>query len=964
MNLHFFTGAYTSFALNITSVRTSIEIGNFAFSFLISIVLLSLFTTLGDEKWIQWLGIAFAFSALESLLLWVGIITWLKSVCLPLTCLFIQASARALRQGKYSYFPWWIWLFGFIAWFCEVVPLPVTLEPWHRFPMFFFACNCLIHFGYAVYENTKNNKLAFWPNYSLGICVAYSLAFLMRAFHPILAKSQEGLPAFQPLPGNMLQLPIVTSMDNLFFAIAFMVKIGLFLAALKLLIRFMVVLPPKADLLSDVALHQTEYLDVNSKGGLLAAFGQTAGVEFASLVIRSPGQKKGLISWWGWFHTKFAQKLREEVGFKDSSLTESWPDGFKLDKHLKSPCILPFPNGTEAVTGMVFRGKEIISSHDWENDKNVKGVYRRLVPFLKSFVSAPVIYHGGVIGVLSLESERKSAFARTSIRNLQQMARFIAPTVHSRRQLQAQSEIHSRLNSLSKTGIAIPKLIEEIAKEIQDVLWPKSTCIVFRLGFQRVLIGRIAESPDQNVCMSILENGKEEMDEFHASVHHHFPNKMDFHDQDLRSEVNGAEQTVGIMVLSTFEVDQFDHPTLARDRLLRKSVASLLFNAVIEGAEVLLSTILSRIQADLSSDKISTPKAWFQALKKATKECGIIWIMARLSDTDQVAFFSDDPDDETWLDRLKAHKEGVISCISLSKPYKGANSALCLELTSAKTQLWLGIEPTDFEMELTIEHSPWRTFLERLAETASLALARIELQQSEKVTTQLEIKALPAILQSLWLHEMGNKACEMTISAGRAMELMIMGKIEKASSKAGELVKIANDFSRVAAVINKPIKVEDRTKAYPIHEVITLVHEHYKLLLEEKKIQLTVEIEEDICTNISFPAVFLGVSNLVGNAVKAIGSKGWIRVEAQCKAEQRVYLHVTDSGPGVSKENRNKIFRAGFSTSKSHAGAGLPGSRKVLSKCDSKLYLDDHYQDGTRFTIELPFARKPKSEEV
>ena len=78
----------------------------------------------------------------------------------------------------------------------------------------------------------------------------------------------------------------------------------------------------------------------------------------------------------------------------------------------------------------------------------------------------------------------------------------------------------------------------------------------------------------------------------------------------------------------------------------------------------------------------------------------------------------------------------------------------------------------------------------------------------------------------------------------------------------------------------------------------------------------------------------------------------------------RVRIVVTDTGPGVPLEDRDKLFLPHFSTKVTGMGLGLPIVSEIVSEHGGTVSVEDNEPHGSRFTIELPVARTPATVEA
>ena len=70
--------------------------------------------------------------------------------------------------------------------------------------------------------------------------------------------------------------------------------------------------------------------------------------------------------------------------------------------------------------------------------------------------------------------------------------------------------------------------------------------------------------------------------------------------------------------------------------------------------------------------------------------------------------------------------------------------------------------------------------------------------------------------------------------------------------------------------------------------------------------------------------------------------------------EEEVRIHVTDTGPGIDEQVRQKIFQPYYSTKKGGSGLGLPTARRIAEEHGGRLDLHVAPGRGTNFTLALP----------
>ena len=113
------------------------------------------------------------------------------------------------------------------------------------------------------------------------------------------------------------------------------------------------------------------------------------------------------------------------------------------------------------------------------------------------------------------------------------------------------------------------------------------------------------------------------------------------------------------------------------------------------------------------------------------------------------------------------------------------------------------------------------------------------------------------------------------------------------------------------------------------------------------------------------PAFKRAIVNLIDNAADVL-QESWVKeivVSTQGRPDSdAVEVIVADSGPGISAENKERLFLPYFSTKNRGSGLGLPIVRSVVEEHGGSIRVEDNQPAGTRFVIELPAVAKEPAE--
>jgi two-component system nitrogen regulation sensor histidine kinase NtrY len=93
--------------------------------------------------------------------------------------------------------------------------------------------------------------------------------------------------------------------------------------------------------------------------------------------------------------------------------------------------------------------------------------------------------------------------------------------------------------------------------------------------------------------------------------------------------------------------------------------------------------------------------------------------------------------------------------------------------------------------------------------------------------------------------------------------------------------------------------------------------------------------------------------NLIDNALEATSSPGTVRVSAQ-RDNGHLALHVADTGRGIPRQERDKLFLPHFSTKGRGTGLGLSIVHRIVTEHHGTIRAEENLPQGTVFIVELP----------
>jgi len=122
----------------------------------------------------------------------------------------------------------------------------------------------------------------------------------------------------------------------------------------------------------------------------------------------------------------------------------------------------------------------------------------------------------------------------------------------------------------------------------------------------------------------------------------------------------------------------------------------------------------------------------------------------------------------------------------------------------------------------------------------------------------------------------------------------------------------------------------------------------------EKDIALSVQLAPDVReVNVDEHQIYQALLNIFSNAVQAIPERGEISIRT-ANEKDGVLISVTDSGIGISDEEKGKVFEPFFTKKPRGTGLGLAVVKKIIDNHSGEIMIADREGGGTVFSLWLP----------
>ncbi|RTR40889.1 hybrid sensor histidine kinase/response regulator [Shewanella canadensis] len=198
-----------------------------------------------------------------------------------------------------------------------------------------------------------------------------------------------------------------------------------------------------------------------------------------------------------------------------------------------------------------------------------------------------------------------------------------------------------------------------------------------------------------------------------------------------------------------------------------------------------------------------------------------------------------------------------------------------------------------------------------------------------------------------------------------------MSLIETATTSATNLIYILNDILDINKIESGKMQLEQRD--FSLTEVIDNVVQVFLPLAHKKRLNLHIYEDPQLPSLLEGDAVKVRqiLFNLLGNAIKFThtveGKPGEIRLITNVAEHNdiiyKISFSIIDNGIGIDKETQKRLFtpfmQAQRSTTRKYGGTGLglAISGNLTSMMGGEIKLDSTPDQGSTFTVELPFWR-------
>ena len=146
-----------------------------------------------------------------------------------------------------------------------------------------------------------------------------------------------------------------------------------------------------------------------------------------------------------------------------------------------------------------------------------------------------------------------------------------------------------------------------------------------------------------------------------------------------------------------------------------------------------------------------------------------------------------------------------------------------------------------------------------------------------------------------------------------------------------------------------------RLDSADIHEIIEQAISPYLGIFNAIKFETRFSSEVPPSIQVDADQMKRVFMNIFDNAIDAMEQKGTINIRTfYDKDKKKMKIEISDLGPGIVVEDRDKIFLPDYSTKKKGTGLGLAIVNQVIIEHNGSIDFSNQEPHGAKFTIEIP----------
>jgi len=272
-------------------------------------------------------------------------------------------------------------------------------------------------------------------------------------------------------------------------------------------------------------------------------------------------------------------------------------------------------------------------------------------------------------------------------------------------------------------------------------------------------------------------------------------------------------------------------------------------------------------------------------------------------------------------------------------------------------------EIIDVDLSLSVLKGPDGKVTGSIGIIADISERRRAREEKQRMEEQLRVAGRLAAVGELAAgvaHELNNP-----LAAVQAFAQLLVDRDDLDETIKSDVETIYEEIQRATKITNNLLSFAGRHKPekrlISINDVLERSLELHVYLMRINNIEVVRELDPGLPKTMAdfyqIQQVFVNIINNAEQAMTEANGKGKLLVKTE-RLGETIRTTFTDDGPGIPKENLNKVFDPFFTTkgTGNGTGLGLSISFSLVKEHAGHLYIESKLGQGATFVVEIPIV--------
>ena len=208
-------------------------------------------------------------------------------------------------------------------------------------------------------------------------------------------------------------------------------------------------------------------------------------------------------------------------------------------------------------------------------------------------------------------------------------------------------------------------------------------------------------------------------------------------------------------------------------------------------------------------------------------------------------------------------------------------------------------------------------------------------------------------------HEIKNPLTPITISSQRILKAMELpdDKFRKIAEDSLDIIlqeldsikNLAEEFGNFARLPQMKFTKGD------INQILEKLISVYSSIYSNITFNTKLDVDIPMLVKMDVEQMKRIFVNIIDNAIESMKENGTLEILSRYNKEsQFIRIEIADEGPGISDEDKQKLFTPYFSNKGSGTGLGLAIAHNIIDEHNGIISIEDNGSRGARFILEIP----------